>query len=72
MARNAKLVREETSKQLKRRRILVGYHHKKFNALPSTWTFSESLIKETLQRIYHLTNYSRVLKLNILLLFHNV
>ena len=53
---NDKQVREETSKQLKRRRTLVGYHHGKFSTLPSTWTFPESLTVINLINMWHRGN----------------
>ena len=38
-ARREALIRERTAKQIKRRTVTVGYHHGRFNILPSSWRY---------------------------------
>ena len=33
------IIRERTAKQIKRRKVTVGYHHGRFNVLPSSWRY---------------------------------
>ena len=34
-----RIVRQKTSKQMKSRTLIMGYHHFKLNPLPSTWQY---------------------------------
>ena len=48
-----KLKRTEAEKQMKKRKIIVGFHHGKLNPLPSNWNFPKSLTVIALINMWH-------------------
>ena len=39
----ARIIRERTKEQLKKRKIMVGFHHGRFNPLPASWRYPSGL-----------------------------